>query len=318
MVTPPALRIVYFGTPEFAVPPLQALLASRHHVVAVVSQPDRPKGRGQRLAVTPTKELAATHQVPVLQPDRLKDEALLASIQGLAPDLGVVAAYGRILPERLLEIPRFGMINVHASLLPAYRGAAPVHRAVIAGDGETGISIMRVVKELDAGPVFATAVRPIAPDETSVAVERGLADLGASLLVDVVDHIAAGRAIEVPQDHSRATLAPKILKSESQIDWSQPPSRVHNLVRGLQPWPLVSIWIEGARHLLHRTAVSPQQTQADPGTVVEAGDGRLSIATGGRGVVDVLQIQPEGRRVMTAREFLAGRRVRPGTLVTAP
>lgn len=318
MVTAPALRLVYFGTPEFAVPTLRALLDSRHQIVGVVSQPDRPKGRGQRLVPTPTKELATARDVPVLQPERLKTDEFLQSIRQLEPDLGVVAAYGRILPQALLEIPRFGMINVHASLLPAYRGAAPVHRAVIAGDAETGVSIMRVVKELDAGPVFATVTRAIAPDETSVDVERALAELGAPLLVDVVDHIAAGRAVEVPQDHGRATLAPKILKTESQIDWSQPAARVHNLVRGLQPWPLVSIWIDGARHLLHRTAVSSEQSSADPGTIVDAGEGRLAFATGEGGVVDVLQIQPEGRRVMTAREFLAGRRIRPGMSVTAP
>ncbi len=318
MVTAPPLRIVYFGTPEFAVPTLRALLESRHQVVAVVSQPDRPKGRGQRLVGTPTKALATSRGVPVLQPERLKSDEFLQSIRQLQPDLGVVAAYGRILPDALLEIPPFGMINVHASLLPAYRGAAPVHRAVIAGEAETGVSIMRVVKELDAGPVFAIVARPIAPDDTSVEVERALAELGAPLLVDVVDHIAAGRAVEVPQDHGRATLAPKILKSESHIDWSQPASRVHNLVRGLQPWPLVSIWIEGVRHLLHKTAVSAQQTAADPGTIVEASDGRLAVATGERGVVEVLQLQPEGRRVMTAREFLAGRHVRPGTSVASP
>lgn len=315
MVTTPSLRIVYFGTPEFAVPTLRALLDSRHQVVALVSQPDRPRGRGQRLVPTPTKQLADARGIPVLQPERLRDDQFLSAIRHLAPDLGVVAAYGRILPETLLAIPRFGMINVHASLLPAYRGAAPVHRAVIAGDPETGVSIMRVVKELDAGAVFATVRRPIDTNETSVDVERALAELGAALLVDVVDHIAAGRAVEVPQDHSRATLAPKIVKSESQIDWGLPAAQVHNLVRGLQPWPLVSISIEGTRHLLHRTAVSAGRAGAAPGTIVAADAGRLAIATGAGGVVDVLRIQPEGRRVMTTREFLAGRRIEPGTSV---
>lgn len=318
MVTPPPLGVVYFGTPEFAVPTLRALLDSRHRVVAVVSQPDRPKGRGQRLTPTPTKQVAAERGVPVFQPERIKEAGFLDAIALLAPDLGVVAAYGRLLPEALLAIPRLGMINVHASLLPAHRGAAPVHRAVIAGDAVTGVSIMRVVKELDAGPVFATVSRSIDPDETSVDVERSLAELGAALLVDVVDHMAAGRAVEVPQDHSRATIAPKIGKGESQIDWSLPARRVHDLVRGLQPWPLVSIWIEGARHLLHRTAVSFDHTTAAPGTIVSASSGRLAIATGGGGIVDVLQIQPEGRRVMAAREFLAGRRLEPGAAVGSP
>jgi methionyl-tRNA formyltransferase len=248
MVTPDTLRIVYFGTPAFAVPTLRALLDSRHDIVALVSQPDRPKGRGQHLQPTPTRQLAESRGVPVLQPSRLKEDGFLQSIRDLRPDLGVVAAYGRILPDALLEIPRFGIINLHASLLPAYRGAAPVHRAVIAGDRETGVSIMRVVKELDAGPVFATARTPIEEDQTSVDIERILAELGAPLLVDVVDHISAGRAVEVPQDHERATHAPKITKEEGRIDWSLPAAAVHDLVRGLQPWPMVSIWIEGVRH----------------------------------------------------------------------
>jgi methionyl-tRNA formyltransferase len=312
MVDPVSLRIVYFGTPEFAVPALAALLASRHHVVGVVSQPDRPRGRGQRLTPSPTKDVATRHAVPVLQPAKLKDPAFLDALDALRPDLGVVAAYGRILPESLLQLPRLGMINVHGSLLPKYRGAAPVHRAVIDGEAETGVSIMRVVKELDAGPVFATASRPIGPDETSVEVERALAQLGAPLLVDVVDHIAAGRAVEVPQDHARATYAAKIAKEEARIDWSLPAARVHNLVRGLQPWPLVSIWIGGARFQLHRTKVGEGRASQPPGTIVEASSGRMSIAAGD-GVVEVLAIQPEGKRVMTAREFLAGRAIAAGT-----
>ncbi len=311
------LRIVYFGTPEFAVPALRELLASRHPVVAVVSQPDRPKGRGQLLQPTPTRQLAAARGVPVLQPVRLKDDSFLRAIDELKPDLGVVAAYGRILPDALLQIPRFGMINVHASLLPAYRGAAPVHRAVIAGERETGVSIMRVVTELDAGPVFATARFPIAEDATSPEVEAALAQRGAALLVDVVEHLAAGRAVEVPQDHAGATHAPKITKDEGRIDWSLPAADIHNLVRGLQPWPLVSIWIDGARHLVHRTRVADGVTTADPGTIVTAAHGRLVIAAGDGGLVDVLQIQPEGRRAMTAPAFLAGRHVAVGTRVTS-
>lgn len=318
MVTADALRVVYFGTPEFAVPTLRALLDSRHRVVAVISQPDRPRGRGQHLQPTPTKQIAESRTVPVLQPLRLKDEGFLQSIVDLQPDLGVVAAYGRILPDALLEIPRLGMINVHASVLPAYRGAAPVHRAVIAGDRETGVSIMRVVKELDAGPVFATARTPIGEEQTSVEVERILADIGASLLVDVVDHISAGRAVEVPQDHERATHAPKITKDEGRIDWSLPASAVHNRVRGLQPWPMVSVWIEGMRHVLHRTKVSGDRAGVPAGTIAEATGGRLAIAAGDGGVVEVLEIQPEGRRAMTSREFLASRRISPGAPVSEP
>jgi methionyl-tRNA formyltransferase len=315
VVAAPALRLIFFGTPQFAVPTLAALLASRHRVVAVVSQPDRPKGRGQRRQATPTSTVAASAGVAVLQPTRIRDQAFLDQIAALSPDLGVVAAYGRILPDALLALPRLGMINVHASLLPAYRGAAPVHRAVIAGERETGVTIMRVVPELDAGPMMASAVRPIDPEETSVEVERALAELGAPLLLSVVEALAAGTAREAPQDDSRATFAPKIEKAEGGVDWQRPAAEIHNLVRGLQPWPLVSVWVNGHRHLLHRTARTGGHTDARGGTIVEAAGDRLLVACGDGGVLNVLAIQPEGRRVLTAREFLAGRRIAVGTRV---
>ena len=178
-----ALRVVYFGTPAFAVPTLERLIASPHQVVAVVSQPDRPRGRGQRVQPTPTKAVAAAAGIPVLQPTRLKDPELAADLRAFAPDLGVVAAYGRLIPDALLTLPRLGMINVHGSILPFYRGAAPVHRAVLAGEAETGVTIMRVVTELDAGPTFAMRKHPIGPEATSADVEAALALLGAELLI---------------------------------------------------------------------------------------------------------------------------------------
>ncbi len=310
MVT--ALRVIFFGTPEFAVPTLQRLLESTHEVVAVVSQPDRPKGRGHRLAATPTKAVAAGRGVAVLQPERIREEGFLSQVRALHPDLGVVAAYGKILPDALLDIPRLGMINVHASLLPAYRGAAPVHRAVIAGEKETGVTIMRVVHELDAGPMLAAVGHPIGPDDTSVEVERALAELGAPLLVELIGLLAAGGATETPQDHARATYAPKISRADGVIDWMRPALRIHNQVRGVQPWPLASISIDGTRCLLHRTQVGSDTITATPGTIVHASGDRLEIAAGDNHAVRVLQIQPEGRRVMSAREFLAGHRPAAG------
>jgi len=314
------LRIVYFGTPEFAVPTLRRLVEPGaatlpHEVVALVSQPDRPKGRGHRLAPTPTKELALARGIPVLQPERLKEQAFLDQISTLSPDIGVVAAYGRLLPEQLLNIPRLGMINVHASVLPRWRGAAPVHRAVIAGDRETGITIMRVVKELDAGASFKQIRRAIGPDETSVDVERDLADMGADLLADVLQEIAEGRATETPQDGSLATYAPKITKEEGAVDWSLPAERLHDLVRGLQPWPLVSGRINGARVLVHRTALTSAVSPDRPGTIVRAEPERLEVVAGDGHVLRLITLQPEGRRAMSAREFLAGRHVAPGTKV---
>ena len=312
------MTVVFFGTPEFAVPSLRHLLDSRHVVAAVVSQPDRPRGRGQKLQPTATKALALARDVRVLQPERIRGEPFLEAIAALQPDLGVVAAYGKILPDALLQIPRLGMINVHASLLPAWRGAAPVHRAVIAGATETGVTIMRVVQELDAGPMMAVARRPIGPDETSVEVERALAELGAPLLMNVVEDLAAGRATETPQDHSRATYAPKITKTEGAIDWRRPAAEIHNLVRGLQPWPLVTAWIDGARYLIHRTSLTGRPTSAPGGTIVEAAGGHLAVAAGDGHLLEILEIQPEGRRAMSAREFLSGHAIHPGATITSP
>ena len=318
MVDAPALRIVYFGTPAFAVPTLAALIRSRHPVVALVSQPDRPRGRGQQMAATPTKEVAIRSKIPVLQPTRLRDQAFLDQIAALQPDLGVVAAYGRILPDALLRLPRLGMINVHASLLPLYRGAAPVHRAVIAGDEVTGVTIMRVVTELDAGPMLATATRPIGPDETSVDVERGLAEQGAELALDAVDRLAHGPVVETPQDNERATYAPKLLKSEGPIDWALPARTIHNRVRGLQPWPMASTALDGVRVLIHRTAVDDVQAGAAAGVVVEARGDVLAVAAGDGKVLRLVQLQPEGRRAMSVREFLSGRKLSPGATLGHP
>lgn len=315
MVEGAPLRIVYFGTPGFAVPSLRALVESRHHVVALVSQPDRPKGRGHHVVPTPTKELANESSVPVMQPTRLRDEAFLGAIADYDADLGVVAAYGRILPDALLAIPRLGMINVHASLLPKYRGAAPIHRAVMAGDEVTGVTIMRVVAELDAGPMLATSERPIGMNETSVDVERDLANIGAAVLLDVVERLSQGRIEEVPQDDARATYAPKIEKTEGPIDWSLPARVIHNRVRGLQPWPMASANIAGLRCLIHRTALTDAVTDAPAATIVEAAGDVVAVAAGAGSVLEIVSIQPEGRRAMSVREFLSARALRPGTVL---
>jgi methionyl-tRNA formyltransferase len=313
MVTSAPLRVAFFGTPDFAVPSLAALIESRHDVVVLVSQPDRPKGRGQKLQPTPTKQVALDAGIPLLQPAKIRDDVFLDAVRDLRVDLGVVAAYGKILPDALLAIPPMGMINVHASLLPAYRGAAPVHRAVIDGRAETGVTIMRVVRELDAGPMLARVTRPIATDETSVDVERGLAALGAGLLLEVIEQLAAGTAKEEPQDDSAATYAAKITREEGTLDWTLPAAAIHDRVRGLQPWPLVSARLDGRRYLLHRTAHDPQSVADEPGTIVEASSDRLVVATA-HGSLQILQLQPEGKRVLSTREFLAGYRVRPGMI----
>ena len=342
----PRLRIVFFGTPEFAVPSLDALLQSGHRVVGVVSQPDRPKGRGQQLQPTPTHVVSDANAIPLLQPTKIREESFLVAIRDLKPDLGVVVAFGRLLPDALLAIPRLGMINVHASLLPRYRGAAPIQRAVLAGDPETGVTIMRVITEMDAGATLAMASVPIPPDATSGEMENTLAHLGAGLLLPVVDDLAAGRAVETPQDDSRATHAAKITKAEGAIDWTEPAAVIHNKVRGLQPWPLASTHLAGQRLVLRRTTPVPpgarsafaptsgarsahtgKQPNVDlawgldatadlapgTGTVVRAEGDDLIVACGDGTAIRVVEIQPEGRRTMTAREFLAGRGAAEGT-----
>ena len=303
----PRLRIVFFGTPAFAVPTLDALLRSRHEVIAVVTQPDRPRGRGQRVSDAPVKTLAVERGLRVLQPDRLARDRFAEPFTALNSDLGVVAAYGKILPEWLLQTPRLGLINVHASLLPKYRGAAPVHRAVQAGETETGVTIMRVVKALDAGPMLAKAVRPIGFDDTSDVVERDLAQLGAALLVTVVDDLANGPVPETAQNDAEATYAPRLTKAEGLIDWRRPAIDLHNHVRGLRPWPNAFTVFGGARLVVHRARLSPREAAgAEPGVCIAAGGDAIAVACGDGRALDLLQVQPEGRRVMAARDFLAG------------
>jgi len=303
---------VFFGTPAFAVPTLEALLASSHRVVGAVTQPDRPRGRGQRLEPTPVKVTAERAGIPVLQPERLKDDAVIDRIRQLDADLGVVAAYGRILPQRLIDVPRLGMINVHASLLPRWRGAAPIHRAVIAGDTETGVTIMRVVLALDAGPMLAHRRAVIGPEDTSADLETRLAGAGASLLVETADRIGEGPLVEESQDESLVTYAARLERRESAIDWQRSAREIHNQIRGLQPWPLAAALLQGRRVLLLRSTVATDvPSGAAPGLVVAVEPDALVVATGD-GAIRLTTIQPEGRPPMAVRAFLSGRHVVPG------
>ena len=312
------MRVVFFGTPQFAVPSLEQLIQSAHDVVGVVTQPDRPRGRGQKVTDAPVKVTAVQHGLPVFQPARLRDPEVKETLTRWAPELGVVAAYGKILPESVLNLPRFGMINVHASLLPRYRGAAPVQRAVIDGMPETGVTIMRMVLDLDAGGKFAKVTRPIGSDETSDIDERDLAHLGASLLLHVIDDLAAGRAVEEPQNDSLSTYASKITKEEGLIDWTLAATDIHNRVRGLYPWPHAFSYLNGERLIVMRSHVAPEPTSADPGTIVDVSSGAISVATGHGERLAIDEVQPEGRRAMKVRDYLAGHPIQPGTRFNAP
>jgi methionyl-tRNA formyltransferase len=323
--TVPPLRIVFFGTPEFAVPSLDALLgATPHTVVGVVTQPDRPRGRGQKTSDAPVKARAVAAGVPILQPEKMKDPAWLEALAALNADLGIVAAYGRILTDQILAMPRLGLINVHASVLPRYRGAAPVHRAVIAGETSTGVTIMRVVKALDAGPTIVKEHHPIGPDDTSDEVERALAGIGARLVVAVVDLMARNNATEWPQDEAQATYAHRLTKEDGVIDWTCSAARLHNLIRGLHPWPHAFSFVHGKRVILRRSTVDvpalldppkPGEGGSGPatpaGSIVEAEGDRLIVSTGD-GLLRIVEIQAEGKRPMSTREFLAGHRLIAG------
>jgi methionyl-tRNA formyltransferase len=303
--------IVFFGTPQFAVPTLEHLIASRHQIRGVVTQPDKRRGRGQKVVDAPVKAAALKHGLPVFQPERLRDPQVAETLRAWAPDLGVVAAYGKLIPEDLLQLPRFGMINVHASLLPKYRGAAPVHRSVMNGERETGVTIMRMVKALDAGDMIATVTRPIGGEETSDVVERDLAELGARLLVDVVDRLEAGTATFEPQEEAASTYAHRLTKDEGLVDWTLPAAKIHDRVRGLYPWPHAYSYLDGARIILLRTHVVEHGGHGEAGTIVDVTRDAIHVATGD-GVLAIDELQAEGKRPMRTRDFLAGRPLQPG------
>jgi methionyl-tRNA formyltransferase len=306
------LRILFFGTPAFAASSLAHLLDSGHQVVGVVTQPDRARGRGHKITPEAVKSLAMSRGLPVLQPERLKEAAFLHAIAGLAADLGVVAAYGRILPPAVLGVARLGLINVHASLLPRWRGAAPIHRAILAGDTRTGVTIMRVVQALDAGPVLASTTTPIGPDETSRELELRLAEIGARLLTATVDRLSEGAVAETPQDEAGVTYAARLERRESQVDWARPAGEVHNRIRGLHPWPLAAAMLGGKRVLLLRSVIGPEHAvDAPPGAIVAAGGDAIDVAAR-PGLVRLLTVQPEGRGPMDVRDFLNGTRIAPG------
>jgi methionyl-tRNA formyltransferase len=303
------LRVAFFGTPGFAVPTLEHLVHSPHRVVGVITQPDKPRGRGQQITDGPVKALARSLGLPVLQPATLAREPFESQFAALDADIGVVAAYGKLLPDWLLATPRFGLINVHASLLPRYRGASPVHRAVINGDPETGVTIMRIVKQLDAGPILAAARVPIGIDDTTTIVEATLAVRGAELLVTTLDAMEEGTARETPQDESLVTHAPKLTKAEGLVDWSRPGVQIHNLIRGLWPWPHAYSYLGPTRYILHRSRLSARRTEhAAPGTIVHASpaDG-LHVACGDGSAIELVDLQLEGKRLMGAREAMAAR-----------
>lgn len=302
------LRIIFAGTPDFSVPSLEALLAAGQEVVAVYTQPDRPAGRGRKLTPSPVKAAALAQGLPVFQPPTLRDEGAVADLRALAADLMVVVAYGLLLPQAVLDAPRLGCVNVHASLLPRWRGAAPIQRALLAGDGESGVTIMRMAAGLDTGPMYLLRPLAIAPRETGGGLSDKLAVLGAQALVAALPGIADGSLIPVPQDDDLASYAHKLSKAEAEVDWSRPAVEIDRLIRAFDPWPVAQTSLDGASLRLWGSELSDliPPPAALPGQVLAAGKGGIEVATGA-GVLRLTRLQPPGKRPMSAAEFLNAR-----------
>lgn len=308
------MKILFMGTPEFAVPSLEALIAAGHTVCGVFSQPDKPVGRHQnKLQAPPVKECALTHGVPVFQPVKLRDGAALAQIEALAPELIVVAAYGRILPQEILDCPPLGCINVHSSLLPKYRGAAPINWAILNGEKETGVTIMHMAAALDAGDVISQVSTPIAPTETAPELTARLAELGGKLLVKTVEDLANGAASRTPQNENEVTLAPMLSKELSLVDWSRGSQAIYDQIRGLTPWPGASTHVlTGEPVKLWRAQVLEKGTGAQPGTVVKADAEGIDVACGGGELLRILELQAAGSKRMAAADYLRGHPLEAG------
>jgi methionyl-tRNA formyltransferase len=306
------MRVLFYGTPEFALPTLEALL-ERHEVVAAVTQPDRPAGRGQRLVASPVKHRAQAAGIPVFQPARLRDPEWPSRLAGHGADVAVVVAFGQILPKAVLDVPARGSINVHASLLPRYRGAAPVAWAIIRGETETGITTFRMDPGMDTGDILLQEAMTIGADETAGELGARLAELGARALLRTLDQI--DNLTPIAQDHAAATLAPRLKKEDGWLRLDEPARDLVNRVRGCNPWPGAALMTPAGRLLLWRAAVVPHAVSAPPGTLVSAGPGATCIATG-QGLLLPVEVQPESRRAVSWEEFLRGARLGPGARLT--
>lgn len=298
------------GTPEFAVPSLKALVEAGNEICGVFTQPDKPKNRGMKLQPTPVKEYALTRGIPVYQPATLRDGEALSILKSLAPELIVVAAYGKILPVELLELPARGCINVHSSLLPKYRGAAPINWAILNGEQESGVTIMYMAQGLDTGDMIAAAATPISLDEDAQQLHDRLADLGARLVVQVVRQMEQGNVPAKKQDDALSSYAPMLSKELSPIHWDRPARSIHDQVRGLRPWPAATADIDGIRCKIIRTALTADHTEKTPGSFVQADKHGMKIACANGEVLEVLELQPDGKKAMSASAFLMGHPVK--------
>ena len=323
-MTAAKLRIVFFGTAEFAVPALEALAGAGHEILAVVSQPDKPQGRGMQVVASPVKRAAERLGLPILQPRRVRAASFVEKMREMKPDVLALAAFGQIIPQDLLDVPPLGPINIHGSLLPKYRGAAPIQRAIMAGEAETGVTTMRMEAALDTGDMLLKAIIPIGPDDTSGAIFPKLAALGAGLLLETLVGLANGTLARIPQDDSQATLAPLIKPEDSLLNWNETARAMDCRIRGLSPKPGVfaTIEINGQAKRVKiwnlKPAETDAETDAEPGTVlaIEKNPPALLVAAGGGTVARILEAQPENGKRMAAAEWARGARIKAGDRFT--
>ena len=312
------MRVVFMGTPDFAVGTLEALIAEGHEIRAVVTQPDKPQGRGKTLMPTPVKEVALKHEIPVLQPVKVREPEFVEQLRTMEPDVIVVAAFGQIISRDLLELPKYGCINVHASLLPAYRGAAPIQWAVINGDRESGVTIMRMNEGLDTGDMIDKVVVPLAEDETGGSLFEKLSHAGARLCVKVLEDLESGRAVCTPQpEESTTAYAAMITKKMGEICWQRPAEEIEQLIRGLNPWPSAYTYLDNKSLKLWKATVEKAEEETEnavPGQVIRADKNGLCICTGD-GILNVLELQLEGKKRMETAAFLRGYSIEVGSVL---
>lgn len=310
------MRLVFMGTPAFAVPSLEGLVDAGHQIAAVVTQPDRPKGRGGRPAPSPVKEAALRRGLSVWQPERVREPGVVAALAGLHPEAIIVVAFGQILPRDILLLPPAGCINVHASLLPRYRGAAPIHWAVINGEKETGVTTMFMDEGLDTGDIILQAAIPIGPDDNVGLVHDRLAHLGSELLLRTLELVAAGKAPRLPQDPALATYAPLLRPEDEIIDWKRPATAIKNLVRGMDPWPGARTTLDGKVLKIWRVrVVEDVRAEATPGQILAADEARGILVRTGDGVVAIETLQAAGGKRLDSRAFLRGHRLPVGAVM---
>jgi len=307
------MRVVFLGTPSFAVPTLERIVEAGDHVLAVLTQPDRARGRGQRPAASPVKEAALRFGLPVYQPERVRHPEAVDYLRRLAPEAMVVVGYGQIIPESVIDIPPLGIVNVHASLLPAYRGAAPVQWAIVNGETRTGVTTMRIDAGLDTGDILLQAETEIGPEETAVELGNRLAVMGADLLVRTLRGLESGAVIPEKQDSSRATYAPLLKKEDGRIQWERPAISIHNQIRGLQPWP--GAFTMRRNQILHLWKARPTSGSGRPGSILSL---RPLVVACGEGCLELIELQMEGRKRMPAADFVNGQRLAEKEILGEP